>query len=342
MRRSRPGRIASAAALVELVLVAITGNQAVSDFLVRDHLATSRAPRDVQYTVTAFAWRLSAQQGLTSIWTAELVGIGVLVVLTFLFVLAIGRGQATFGRVFFGTWFAVVAAASFAVMVRALIASSERDPQVQGANRIALAVFESNAGFTSVFALLTGVVAGLGAATTAAMSARPAAAVGGAVSPYPAGAYPPAFFDHAASVAHPASAGSQTPYPGQPTYGQPAYGQPTYGQPTYGQPTYEQPTYEQPTYEQPTYEQPVYGQPTAILPEPGAGGGQPTAILPEAGTGGGQPTAILPEPEAAPEVGSERSTAILSEPYVGGERPTAVLPELPPERGAHRADQRDK
>jgi hypothetical protein len=283
MQRSRAGLVALAAAVIVLLAVIATGNQGLTDYFQRHSGSGSRIFQDVRLSINAFPWRFWPRSGESAIYTGQLVGIGVLVVLTFLFVLAIARGVVTFGRVLFGTWFAVVTAGVFAVMVRGLFIS----PQAShsriniNSNQVAYGLFEGPGGPSLAFVLACGLITGLVTALVATMTARPIeptpggpVVVGVVGAEYPTYQQPAQPFDQqgqpygvqpqATEQPAPAYEPKQSYWTDHPEQTQ------VFGPPSEGQPE-----------SQPTEEPPADSEQTTSLPRYEPGGPSPTATLPE-------------------------------------------------------------
>src|SRR4051794_23564836 len=103
--------IVLSAVLVELVVIATMCNQALTDDVLKfgarhQDEFIGQAARASQ----VYAWRFTSVNGKDDLWAGQLVMIATLCVLTALLVLVVSRGAVGFGRVFLGTWTAVVAA----------------------------------------------------------------------------------------------------------------------------------------------------------------------------------------------------------------------------------------
>ena len=88
MRRSRSFLIAFVAAIVELVIIAASGNQWVTN-RVADNATGTALGNVLAHDAVGFPWRFNPQTDRERIWAAQLIGIGALVVLLFVFVLVL-------------------------------------------------------------------------------------------------------------------------------------------------------------------------------------------------------------------------------------------------------------
>jgi len=178
--RGRPWLAALAAVLTELVVIGGVDNQAVTKTLRKPLNDPSRVVADYSRgaidAATTFWWRFAPANGQpTHGWAAQFAAIGVLVVLTWLGVLAVARGSVTFGRVWIGTWAVVAAIAPVAIMVRNVLVTPTAPGPAQ--SRIGQSVYGYNAfGPVIVAGLVLGLVAGLIAAAVAVSSRRQVAA----------------------------------------------------------------------------------------------------------------------------------------------------------------------
>jgi hypothetical protein len=171
MLMSRRVLIAAFAALSELVIIAAAGNQAITKFII-DHQANSPLLRDIQRGLVSVSWRFTPQSGARASWLGALVGDVVLVVVTFLLVLALLRGKASFSGAFFATLTSVVTATVLGAMVAVAIAYDDFGRQQHtGLGRIGFAVFNSVDGPVVVMGLASGIVAGILTGVVAAILA---------------------------------------------------------------------------------------------------------------------------------------------------------------------------
>jgi hypothetical protein len=160
MLMSRRVLIALFATLTELIIIAAGGNQAVTKLII-DHPATSPLDRELEQSLLSFGWRFAPQTGASQIWFGELGRNLTVLVLTFVLVLIILRGPATFSGPFFATICAVTTAAVIGPMVESVVNYSEiGQDEHTGLGRVGFAVFNSSNGPIVVFAVLSGVVAG--------------------------------------------------------------------------------------------------------------------------------------------------------------------------------------
>ena len=188
---TRPGALALAAVLTELVIIAVVGNQWITKRAFQWILNEDKSAfaRDVKSALVVYNWRFAPQSGDTShIWLSQLMLIVVTVVLTAAFIGVAVRGPATFGRMFLTSWLAALGATLLATYLRALV----NDQPIIPGSRIQKALFGPLAPSSiSVFAaMVMALLAGLVAACagllvsrrvvpppTAAAPAEPAAAV---------------------------------------------------------------------------------------------------------------------------------------------------------------------
>lgn len=140
LRRVRAGVVVLVAVVFELVLIGGADNQWASR-KIADAIGTEPGlGTNAARSWLVYAWRAGAARGDTfHAWAAQLALIGTVVVLTALLVWAAARGTGGFGRVFLGTWTAVVAATQLAVVVAGVVV----DPDIYGypANRLDAALF---------------------------------------------------------------------------------------------------------------------------------------------------------------------------------------------------------
>ena len=157
---SRRVYIALFAVLVELVAVAASGNQGVTNF-VADHMATSPLGDLFLRSLPSFPWRVTTldQSGATTLLVSQYAAIATFLVLSFLLILIIVRAAPTFSGPFFGSLCAVVLAGLVAHMV-ANIVDYDWDGRRQhtGLGRFGYSLFNSNNGLTIMFSLMCGVV----------------------------------------------------------------------------------------------------------------------------------------------------------------------------------------
>jgi hypothetical protein len=194
---TRPGVVALAAVLTELVIIGAVGNQWVAkravEWVINEH--KSAFVRDLKSALIVYNWRFAPQSGDTDhIWLSQVTLVVVTFVLTAAFVAVMVRGPATFGRMFLTTWCAALGAALLATYVRALV----NDQPLFPGSRVEKAVFgplspTAISVFASiVLALLAGLVA---AAVGTALSKR--------TTPAPAAQEPAPFFPEQPQPYHP-------------------------------------------------------------------------------------------------------------------------------------------
>jgi hypothetical protein len=182
MRRTRGFVIALVAAVLELAIVAGVGNQWVTQRVV-DNTTNSQVGDTVVRSATAFGWRFTARSGHSTLWAAQLIGAGVLVVLVFLFVLALtARARPSFIRIFVGVWGVTLLAAVIAGAVRQWLAFPDLYPtrhDQQGLARWANALVEGPSSPVVIFGVGSGFIVALVAAAVASATAQevPAAAM---------------------------------------------------------------------------------------------------------------------------------------------------------------------
>src|ERR1700755_2757481 len=109
MRMSKRVDLALFAVLAELIAIAGAGNQGVTDF-VNDHMATSPLGDLFLRSLPSFPWRFSPTNGpgATTILVAQFAAIATLIVVTFVLMLLIVRGPASFSGPFFAAIVVVV------------------------------------------------------------------------------------------------------------------------------------------------------------------------------------------------------------------------------------------
>lgn len=162
---ARPGAIALAAVLTELVIIAAVGNQWITKRAFQWILNENRSAfaRDLKSALVVYNWRFAPQSGDTDhIWLSQLTLILVTLVLTAAFIAVVIRGPASFGRMFLTCWLASLGATILATYLRALV----NDQPIIPGSRIQKAVFGPLAPSSiSVFAALAlSLAAGLVAA----------------------------------------------------------------------------------------------------------------------------------------------------------------------------------
>lgn len=223
--RARTGLIVLAALLTELVIIAAADNQWVSDKIGRNELRTnSVALRSLANSWLTFTWRVSPRAGANGneLWASQIALVLTVLLVTGLLVAAVVRGPVTFGRAFFGTWTAVIAATLLAGFVRGLIEPFSK-LQMANSSRLTRAVFGPfgiNQGTVAAgFAL--GLVVALVAAIVAVTSRRsgaqpadPAAEEDAAAPPYRQPEQPPPYYGEGQQAPY-SGEGQRPPHPGE-------------------------------------------------------------------------------------------------------------------------------
>jgi hypothetical protein len=175
MRRLRGPLIALVAAVLELVIVAAVGNQWVTKRAL-ENTTKSQVGDAITHSATAFGWRFNPQGGNHSLWAGQLIGVGVLVVLVFLFVLALTtRSSRSFLGTFVGVWGGTVLAALLAGAVRQFIAFPDLFPGGRddaGLGRWANALTSGPSSGVAIFGVTSGFVVALVTAIIASATAR--------------------------------------------------------------------------------------------------------------------------------------------------------------------------
>jgi hypothetical protein len=178
--RSRTWVIVLVAVLTELVVIAASNNQGVTDW-VRRRLAHHQNDFSTQLALASqsYQWRFSGLDARG--YAAQYTHIGVTVLLTALLILAVCRGPVRFGRAFFGTWTAVVFASLVGSIASAAVLSGDSRYTAGSGSKatfVLLSVYSSNAyQVLAAFGLglLTAVAASVAAATTRRSAAGPVA-----------------------------------------------------------------------------------------------------------------------------------------------------------------------
>ncbi|MEP6598951.1 MAG: hypothetical protein ABJB98_05820 [Actinomycetota bacterium] len=175
MRRIRSTLTALFAAIGALIIVAATGNQALNGTL-RDHAEGHSFSSHVYDTLLSFSWRFTPGGAGRALWSAQLVGIGVFVVLTFIFVWAVtvGIARPAIG-ILVGVWASVVLAAALAGIARnfayssALFPAGSDDPY---GGRASYAIFNGANSLLAVFAIASGLLIAIFATIVAKATSR--------------------------------------------------------------------------------------------------------------------------------------------------------------------------
>ncbi len=170
------------AAVLELVIVAGVGNQWVTN-RVLENTTKSQVGDAITHSATTFGWRFNPQGGNHALWAGQLIGVGVLVILVFLFVLALTtRSSRSFLGTFVGVWGVTALAALLAGAVRQFIAFPDLFPSGRddaGLGRWANALTSGPSSELAIFGVISGFVVALVSAIIASATARavtPAAA----------------------------------------------------------------------------------------------------------------------------------------------------------------------
>ncbi len=175
-RQGRPSLIILVAFLTEVVLIAAGANQGVSNELVkriRDHL--DRFVANVGESALTYQWRFSPPASDPAhLWSAQLVLIGTVLAVTALLLLVLVRGGAGFGRVFVGTWLAVIVATQTGAVARGFVVDQRFYTQTGSDLRFAFFGQTAPSGYTFVAGIGLGLFVALAAAITAAITLRPA------------------------------------------------------------------------------------------------------------------------------------------------------------------------
>ena len=175
------------AVLAELVLIAAGNNQWVTRY-VFDHVGGTQNSLQLRLAdaATTYSWRVSKPgQDAGHNWLGQWVLIGTVLLVTALLVFAVARGVVSFGRVFFGTWTAVIVATEVGAIVRGLVL----DDRVYGfTNRASFAFFgqASPSGYNFLGGVGLGLLVGLVAAVAAVATRRTAGVMIAPPAPAPA------------------------------------------------------------------------------------------------------------------------------------------------------------
>lgn len=217
--RSRTPLVVSAAVLTELVAVAATGNQGVTDAVNRHLGDDGRGFADyvagAWRSLITYRWRFTPASGQsTSDWAADFAAIGVLFVLTALLMIPIVRGVARFWRVLLGAWIIVAAITPVAIMVRNVISIPSRPGP--GQSKFGQAVYDyADFGPAIVAGIVLGLLTGLVAAVVVRATRREVGADGSPVE----GEYDDERFERFEQrEGYPAPGGPGYPPPAPPPY----------------------------------------------------------------------------------------------------------------------------
>jgi hypothetical protein len=178
MGLSRRVYIALFAVLAELVAVAATGNQAVTKF-VANHMATSPLGDLFLRSVPSFPWRISTEHRTAAITVlvSQYAAIATFLVLTFVLIVVMVRGAASFSGPFFVSIGAVVTAGVLAHMVGEVVEYNQDGRRLHtGLGRVGYALFNSNSGLSIMFSLMCGLVVAIVAGFTGRVIRRHAVA----------------------------------------------------------------------------------------------------------------------------------------------------------------------
>jgi hypothetical protein len=165
---TRPGAVALAAVLTELVVIAAVGNQWIAE-RAGHWIANERSAfvADLKATLLVYNWRFAPQQGdVEHSWLSQLVMIALTLALTGAFVSVVVRGPATMGRVFVTCWMAAVCSTALASYVRAAL---NKQPGIAG-TRVQKTFFGPLA--PSAISVFAAIVLGLLAGSVAVVVAR--------------------------------------------------------------------------------------------------------------------------------------------------------------------------
>ncbi len=162
---------------MELVIVAVAGNQWTVDHLVRNASA-NEVPRnhELKAVLTSFSWRFASENHQRMIWLAGIVAAAGLVVAVFLLILifvAAMKPPRTFFAVFLGTWGLVFAVTQIAAIGQAMLAFSDlfghgHDPE--GLGRWWFSIFHGPNAATVLFGGVSGLLVAIVAAILASVS----------------------------------------------------------------------------------------------------------------------------------------------------------------------------
>lgn len=128
VKRARAGLIVLVSMISALVFIGAGANQSVTDYVLRHTIDTSdKFLVRLLYSGLTYQWRFSAKGGddRDHVLRGQFVLIAVVVVVTGLLVLAVCRGVVTFGRVFFGTWLAVIVATQLGAVARGFVVNRQ-------------------------------------------------------------------------------------------------------------------------------------------------------------------------------------------------------------------------
>lgn len=164
------------AAVVELLIIIGTGNQWVSK-RVADNATGTRFPNVLARGAVGFPWRFNPQTDRTRIWAAELIGVGTVVVLVFLFTLILTvRSSRSFLGTLVGIWGVTTVSALLGAGLRQWIAFPTIYPTGRDGNgyaRLANAFLDGPSSTVVMFALGSGLVTGIVAGAVASLTSRP-------------------------------------------------------------------------------------------------------------------------------------------------------------------------
>lgn len=173
MRRMRGLLVALVAAVLELLVVIGSGNQWVTQ-RVADKAGSASLGDVLARSANGFGWRFAPVKGASTVWQAELAGIGALVVVTFLLVLVLAfRASRSFFGTVFGVWGIIVLASVAGAVVREVIGFGHLQAgTTAGGGRFADSLAAAITYTPVVFGVASGLLVGLITAIVAVATAR--------------------------------------------------------------------------------------------------------------------------------------------------------------------------
>jgi hypothetical protein len=168
MMMSKRVLIALFAVLTELVVVAATGNQALLKYL-NQHDSTLWVA-EVRDAFVSFTWRVTPLSGQTTPFVAQFAAIATLIVLTFVLVIIILRGPATFSGAFFTAACVTVASAVVANMVESVVDYNRLQTGGSVGDRVSVAIVDGSRtpgllSYSVAMALVVALVSGIAGAS---------------------------------------------------------------------------------------------------------------------------------------------------------------------------------